>query len=65
MFFGNTALMYVLLRDIIDFITTLGVSQIFNKVWTPIFKNTLKEFLWSSPCKITISELLIRKTWNV
>ena len=39
-FFGNTALMYVLSRDIFDFIITLEVSQIFNKIWTPIFKNT-------------------------
>ena len=39
-FFGKTALIYVLSRDKNNFFITLGVLQIFNKIWTPISKNT-------------------------
>ena len=62
-FFGNTALVYIILRSIVDFFTWLCLLQIFYKIQAPTFKmHPLKS---SRPCKLSISEQLVRNTWNL
>ena len=53
---------YVLSRDINDFVMTVTIKSKINTTQTGFSKNLAKFVLWSGPYKMPVSVLLIRKT---
>ena len=56
------SLIYVLSRDIKDFVMTVTIKSKINTTHTGLSKNLAKFVLWSGLYKMQISVLLIRKT---
>ena len=64
-FLWNFSPIYVLVCSKKDLFIRVTIEPTINTTQTRSLKNFARYALWSSPCKMPISVLLIRKTWKL